>query len=332
MRIPLKIKLRLALIFLFGLMLAVVTASHFALFRITERTRGVFEANYQSLDYVEKMRDALEAADLQRFEATLQKQEGNITEVGETEATSALRTAFSKLEISPSDTAARREAVQHLAEIHQLNREAIVRANDATFQMAERFAGWLALLGTVAALVAFGFIFNFPHYIAQPVERLTEGIRQIAEKNYAFRIHEHSNDEFGEMTRAFNNLAERLEGWEQSSLAAIVRAKQRVEAVIALFPDAVVGLSEERKIIFVNPAAAALLALKPEEIVGRHAPDVALHNDLLRELLKNEPGATASLNVFADGQEQRFEASSQDIWGASGERIGRVLWLRRGQA
>lgn len=329
MKILLKQKLRFALIFIFGLMLAVVAASHFALFKITDRTKNIFKANYESLEFVEQMRDALDAADFQNFEKTLQKQEANITEIGETEATAALRDSFSKLKNAPADTLARRQMLRQLAEIHQLNRAAIIRANDATYRQSEQFSFWLALLGTLAVLLAFVFIFNFPEYIARPVERLTEGIRQIAQKNYAVRIHEHSHDEFGEQTRAFNDLAQRLEGWEQSNLATVVRAKQRVEAVIALFPDAVVGLNEERKIIFINPPAAALLALKPEEIAGKSALDLALHNDLLRELLKNETGSTSDLKIFADGSEQTFETSTREILGSTGERIGQVLWLRR---
>lgn len=327
MSISLKLKLRLALIFIFGLLLAVVVASHFALFQITERTKNIFRANHESLEFVEQMRDALDNGDLPKFESALQKQEANITEAGETEATAGLRTAYNTLKNKPSDGASRHLALRYLADIHQLNRAAIIRANDDTYRLTSRFSTWLSVLGTVAVLLAFILIFNFPDYIANPVERLTEGIRQIARKNYEARIHEHSHDEFGEMTHAFNNMAERLEQWEKSSMAAILKAKRRVEGVISLFPDALIGLDEQQKILFINPAAAHLLALKPESITGTPAADVAAYNDLLRELLQ-AGSASRTLQIFSDGHERSYESAPYNLQDDEGENIGSVILLR----
>jgi nitrogen fixation/metabolism regulation signal transduction histidine kinase len=328
MKISLKQKLRFALIFVFGLMLAVVAASHFALFKITDRTKNIFKANYESLEFVEKMRATLDVADFQNFEKTLAQQEANITEIGETEATAALREGFSALKNAPADSLARRQVLRQLAEIHQLNRAAIVRSNDETYQMTERYGTSLAMLGTLSVLLAFTLIFNFPDYIARPVVRLKDALLAVADKNYAERIHVLSHDEFGELATAFNLMAERLDAFEHSSLASVLRAKQRVEAVISLFPDAVLGLDEARKILFLNPAAAALLALKPAEVVGKYAPDVALYNDLLRELLKNN-APKATLKIFADGAEKSFESKVFEVLGEKEVSIGTFILLRQ---
>lgn len=332
MKISLKTKLRLALIFIFGLMMLVVATSHFSLFKITERTKTVFKANFESLHFVEEMRESLEpetvAADFEKFENSLKKQEANITEIGEPEATAGLREAFLTFKKTPSDSSARRKMLQKLAEIHQLNQIAIIRANDETYQMTEKFAFWLAMIGTFSALFAFTFIFNFPDYIARPVVRLKEAILKVADKNYSERVRVLSHDEFGEVATAFNVMAERLDDFEKGNLAKIIRAKQRVEALISMFPDAVVGLDEGRKILFVNPPAADLFALKPAEVVGKYAPDVALHNDLLRELLKNEDPKTP-LKIFADGAEQVFEPKTFEVLDDVGAAIGQFILLRR---
>ena len=143
MILSLKLKLRLALVFIFGLLLLVVSSSHYALFKITDRTKNVFKANYESLEYVEQMRAALDVPDFQQFEQYLKKQERNVTEVGEAEVTVLLREGFTNFLKVRSDTL-RRQVRQHLSTIHQLNRQAIIRANDATYALAESYAFWLA--------------------------------------------------------------------------------------------------------------------------------------------------------------------------------------------
>ena len=329
MNISLKLKLRIALVFIFGLLLAVVVASHFALFQINERTKNIFRANYESLEYVEQMREALDAADFPKFEAALQKQEANITESGEAELTTGLRAAFTVLGNAPSDSGSRRLALRQLATIHQLNRAAIIRANDETNRLTTSFSVWLSVLGTVAVLLVFILLFNFPDYIANPVERLTEGIRQITRKNYETRMHEHSHDEFGELTRVFNNMAERLEQWEKSSMAAVLKAKRRVEGVISLFPEALIGLDEQQKILFINPAAARLLALQPRAVAEMPAADIAAYNDLLRELLQAGP-TPRMLNIYSEGSERVFESVTYVLHNDDNENIGSVILLRPG--
>ena len=326
MILSLKLKLRLALVFIFGLLLLVFSSSHYALFKITDRTKNVFKANYESLEYVEQMRAALDVPDFQQFEQYLKKQERNVTEVGEAEVTVLLREGFTNFLKVRSDTL-RRQVRQHLSTIHQLNRQAIIRANDATYALAERYAFWLAIVGTGSALLVFVLIFNLPDYIAKPVLRLREGIQKIAAKDYSARIHEHSHDEFGALSHAFNDMAAQLEHWEKSNLAVVMRAKQRVEAVIALFPDAVIGLDEAKKILFINPPAAELLAINPPSAIGKYAPDVALHNDLLRELLTIQAGHK-HLKIFTREGEVPFDCQSFAIADQEGGNIGQVILLK----
>ncbi len=332
MKISLKLKIRLALIFIFGLLILVVATSYFSLFKITQRTKTVFKANFESLHFVEEMRESLETEsgkpDFEKFETNLTKQEANTTEIGEPEATAQLRGAFLKYKNTPTDSSAGKKMLRNLAEIHALNQNAIVRANDETYNLSEKFAFWLAVIATFSLLLAFTFILNFPDYIASPVVRLKEAILKIADKNYSERIREKSNDEFGELATAFNTMAERLDDFEKSNLAKIIREKQRVEAVISLFPDAAIGLDESRKILFVNPSAANLLALKPAEVVGKYAPDVALYNDLLREILKND-GAKMPLKIFADGREETFEQKIFEVSDENGAAIGQFIMLRK---
>lgn len=326
MRGSLKFKLQAAIALIFVLLLSVVALNHYALYHITEHAKNVFQANYESLEYVEQMRAALYPLDTALFEPPLRQQEGNITEPGETEATQALRRYYRVLQANPADNQARTGLTTALANISQLNRSAIVRANERTYLLAEQYGLWSAMLGTTSALLVFVLLFNLPDYIARPVLRLKEGIQKIAAKDYTARIHEHSHDEFGALTAAFNDMAARLEQWEQSSLAAVLKAKQRLEVVISLFPEAAIGLDESGKVLFVNPSAARLLSLNPASVLGRPAAELAQYNDLLREMLALE---TSEFRIVADEAEQTFTYRSFPVSDQEGGTIGRMLLLEQ---
>lgn len=334
MKFSLKNKLRAGLIFIFGLMFFVVVASHYYLYHIASQTRDIFKANYETLDFLESMRDALDPAnageqpDMARFDEALKRQEANITEQGEAEATLQLRMAFDTYRQIRSDTA-RRQMLLQLAQISALNRAAVVRKNADALKSAEDASVGLAILGTVCTLLAFTFLFNFPDYIANPIARLTEGIRRISEKNYGERIHDNATgDEFGEMTEAFNTMAAQLDAYERSSLAQVMEEKRRLETVLSMFPEAVLGFDDQQKILFVNPNAEKLLGFTQSSAVGKYGPDLALHNDLLRALLKQTDN-TAPLRIFADGRESFFKQETFAVYDAKGEHsIGQFIVLK----
>ena len=50
--------------------------------------------------------------------------------------------------------------------------------------------------------------------------------------------------------------------------------------------DPVIGLDEERKIIFANSEAVKISGLKTEELIGKNAREISIHNDLIRSLLQ----------------------------------------------
>ena len=66
------------------------------------------------------------------------------------------------------------------------------------------------------------FIVNFPSIITTPIYKLAEAIKEIANKNYQYRIHIDNKDEFGKLANAFNEMAARLEYFESSNLNKLI--------------------------------------------------------------------------------------------------------------
>jgi len=52
---------------------------------------------------------------------------------------------------------------------------------------------------------------NFPNYIAGPIRKITEDIKDIANSDFKNRITINSKDEFKELAEAINYMAEKLE-------------------------------------------------------------------------------------------------------------------------
>lgn len=317
MALHIKDKLRLGLLFLFGLVLLLAALGIGFVYRLQRDSGAILQDNYRSLEYVREMQrvaDGLEAGyrvDREPFAENLRLEEANLTERGEGEAVRQVRGAW---EAFRRDSSARHLVTirQGLYRIQDLNMQAIVRKNAAARRSAETATLVIGVLGTLCVLVAFTFALNFPSYIAEPLRQLTEGIRAVAARNYQARMRVRSQDEFGEVAVAFNGMVDKLDEYENSNLAKILFEKRRIETIIANLRDAVIGLDEKKNVLFANAVALNLLNLNETDLVGRYAPDVALKNDLFRTLL-NGTGGSRELKIYADDRESFFVREAFDV-------------------
>ena len=146
---------------------------------------------------------------------------------------------------------------------------------------------------------------------ARPISELTRGIVEIAHRNYSKRLHFYSTREFNEVATSFNDMAERLEEYQQSSLATLLSSKKYLEAIVNSIHEPIIGLNHDRQILFVNNEALTVLNLKREQMIHQSADELSLKNDLLRRLIrelvhpneKHEP-----LKIYADDKESFFQA------------------------
>jgi PAS domain S-box-containing protein len=90
--------------------------------------------------------------------------------------------------------------------------------------------------------------------------------------------------------------------------------KKRIETLINNLHDPVIGLDENRKILFINEEALKISGLRKEEVIGISANEVALHNDLIRTLLQAASDKEETLKIYADSRESYFEKLSFPIF------------------
>jgi PAS domain S-box-containing protein len=331
MIVKLKTKLSLGLVFLFIVILLFGVLGLFYINRLSDEGRLVLKNNHESLLYCNRMLQALEDLRtdknaLSGFRENLKKQQANITEVGEKEATDDLTKNFNEMLADPSDSSNYADIRKSIIKIQEVNEMAILRKNAVAQKTAESAKDILTILFTILTLVAFTFIFNLPGIISDPIASLAEGIRAIAAKDYKKRIYLRQGDEFGELADAFNTMAQKLDEYENSNLAQIKFEKSRIETIINQMRDGIIGLDDRRNILFLNAVAEKLLGLKESGIAGQYAPDVALSNDLMRNLLQEEP-EKKELKIYADNKESYF---SKDVLNVTNNEkvIGQVIVLR----
>jgi two-component system, NtrC family, sensor histidine kinase KinB len=314
-----KQKLQLGMGLLFAMILLLASLSVFYINRLSNDTKNILVANYNTLDYSRKMQMALDnniqlPQNQQLFSENLALQQKNITETGEAQLTSSLATHFGLLQQNFNDSQLVKNIRRDISNIMLLNMQAIQRKNKVAETTSDNAVFWISIIGTICFIIAFTLLFNLPGNIANPVRELTASIKEIAERNYSRRLHFNKKDEFGELAASFNTMAEKLEEYQASSVQKLLIEKKRIETLINNMNDPVIGLDENKKVLFMNHMALRISGLKPEQVTGKPVEELALHNDLIRSLVQelyngNLQKETTKLpvKIYADNKESYFE-------------------------
>ncbi|MGL2964354.1 ATP-binding protein [Flavobacterium sp. RSB2_4_14] len=319
MKIKTKLNLGVGLLFIMILILSLVSAYY--IFSIKKDTENILKANYNTLEYSRNMLTSLDEMNANEskaivvFESNLKKQIINITEVGEDKATNNLQMSFELLKRNKKDEKVKAQIRQDIFEIMKLNMNAIKDKSDIAKNTAETANLWIAIVGTLCFLIAFNLLVNLPNNIANPIKELTASFKEIANRNYSERVHFQNHNEYGDLAKSFNTMAEKLEEYSNSSLHKLTFEKKRLETLINNMHDPIIGLDNQGIILFVNDGALKIIGLKKEDVIGQLATTLALKNDLMKSLIINESESAKAntMKIFADGKESYFEKEKVNI-------------------
>lgn len=318
-----KTKLRLGFGFLFLVVLLFGAISLYYMNKISISSKVILKDNYKSLRLTSSMRAILDDHTVplsprpkREFSALLEQERRNITEPGERKAVELVRQAFEELSdpaVSLRDKAsALKSARQQLRIIDQLNMAAISSKNDAALHGVEQAAAYLIFAASICFLVLFSFMLNFPGFVANPLREFSEAIKGISRQNYKQQLQFSSTDEFAELAKEFNTMARHLNKWENSNLAKLQSEKLRIEAIIEQMNDAIIGLDEQKKILFINKVACSLLNMDKTDVMGQDVNALVDKNDLLKKILNAEAGGK-NLTIYADHKTSYFQLEQSTI-------------------
>ena len=307
---------------------------------VSDDTQNILADNYNSLLYSRQMLESLDAIRenpnaRKEFEAGLEAQKKNLTEKDEDVLTNRLSSNCEKA-LDDMDDESIRQIRQTIYTIMAVNMSAIYEKNEVAVHTAERSLFWIWTVGIACIVIAFLFLARLPRSVSVQIQKLTDGIKEITNANYSKRLNLGNEPEFKEIATLFNEMAERLAEYRNSSLEDILQGKKYIETIINSIAEPIIGLSKERKILFVNDEAMTVLNLTRENIIDKPAPEVALKNDLLRRLIRQlvHPDDNKDpLKIYADNKESYFQVKYIPInvnrqTGLESKYVGDVILLK----
>ncbi|MEO8860507.1 MAG: ATP-binding protein [Ginsengibacter sp.] len=325
-----KRKIWLGSFFMFILLVVTATVGIIFMANLKKDAKKILQDNYESLSYTIEMEQSLDTIPLvnnitiQRFNNALTRQEHNITETGEAQITANLRSAFTNFTRGDTSIGNLKKLHESIQNILVINMKAIQRKG----QNAEKTAGdaltIIIALGGIVFIIGLTFVINFPGIITNPISNLTQGIKEIANKNYKHRIHIDNKDEFGTLADAFNEMAERLEYFESSNLNKLLLEKARAEAVINSLRDASIGIDKNDHVLFANKQALELLGLSSEDVANVDVITLKKRNDLFAFLIDNNN--STPFKIVVDNKENYFVKEVMDI--TEGDTRNKVIVLK----
>ncbi len=110
----------------------------------------------------------------------------------------------------------------------------------------------------------------------EPLRQLTHGAERIGRGDLDMRITVRSRDEFGRLSRVFNQMARQL----RKSLTALKHREAHFRSLIENAADMIVILDAEGGVQYASPSTERLLGYPPDALAGRRAFDLVHPDDL----------------------------------------------------
>ena len=341
----LKTKIRLVLLALFFVVTLLGVLGGYYVQRTSTNSLLMLQENYQAIKYTRDMSKAVNdmiailvlentapayrnqqlrmASD--EFERNLNMQLNKITAKEEQELTEQLKQDFERFrdtlmrvnstkEVSTDIYMQKNYIEDMLKTVYNMNDKMIQQRTLEANKIANKVTMGMVILGTLFFLFAVIAMFYFPSYVAEPIQSLTESIRQIARKNYSERIVIESGDEIGEMAKSFNLMAVKLEEYENINMSQVLSEKKRTETIVSRMNEAIIGLDDNKNILFANPPALKLIGSLEENFIGQNARQLVrqqpILQGLLKEVLNNEVKTSRTfpaISVDKDGKRLYYD-------------------------
>jgi signal transduction histidine kinase/HAMP domain-containing protein len=281
---------------------------------LDHNSQDILKDNYLSVLAAQRMRDAADAleraalarargrahpsaADLDRqrgsFERELRFQEGNITEVGEREATARVRAGWAELQdalaqvLGASDAEAEAVYFARLEptllalrtgtnEILALNQDAMVRKSDRARKSAQHMSTLMLVVTLAAIALGFWGSLFFTDRLTRPLAVLAQAVRRLGQGDLVARARVPGKDEIAQVAGEFNTMADRLAAYRSSSLGELLQAQQASQAAIDSLSDPVLVFDLQGGLVSANQAATDQFGLdgEAEDAMAKAAVEV----------------------------------------------------------
>ena len=117
----------------------------------------------------------------------------------------------------------------------------------------------IAVFISIWTMVILGAVFN-ALMITKPIKELLVGVKSIATGNFKKRIDMPVGPELRELIASFNDMAERLERYEEQNIEELTAEKAKLETLVSTIADGAILLDTNLQLLLVNPTARRIFA------------------------------------------------------------------------
>jgi len=220
--------------------------------------------------------------------------------------------------------------------LREINQEAMFRTSERAHGLAQRAVWSMVFIGSAAVIIGLGFSLVLANFYVRPVRQMMEATQKISRGHYDVEISTDSSDELGRLAHEFNAMAKRLKSYHDLNIEEIMSEKRKSEAIIRSMDDGIVVVDETLRVTGINPTAAAVLGVDPDQVREKHFLEVVKNEDLFNSMKQaietGQPPLLEErktiLTVERDKKRHHYQFSVIPMGGKSSPLLGVVLLLR----
>jgi two-component system, NtrC family, sensor histidine kinase KinB len=220
--------------------------------------------------------------------------------------------------------------------LRDLNHETMYAASNRANKLSLQAVFSISVIGAASVLLVIVFSLFVSHLISRPVTELGEAALQVAQGNYDVTLPVRGSDELALLATQFNLMVEKLKQFHDMNIGRIIAEKRKSEAIIRSVDDGIAVVDDHFLITNLNPAAARIFGVLPEDSLEKHILEVMgdekLFHFLQESLTSSRPPHMEEgediLTITTGGETRHYQVSMVPMRTPSGVIPGVVLLLR----
>jgi PAS domain S-box-containing protein len=153
--------------------------------------------------------------------------------------------------------------IEHVREEIQADHEQKIAGLNNKLDWIGRILGIATFLSLIVAISLTFFLYRS---IANPIKKLAQAAKNIAQGDLDDRIDYESNDELGQLSQTFNNMAE--------SLSRTTVSRDYVDSIIESMADLLIVTDKDYTITRINSAGLSMLERKKGKVLGQKVQSI----------------------------------------------------------
>ncbi len=117
---------------------------------------------------------------------------------------------------------------------------------------------------------------RFSKYLISPLNELINGTKRISKGNFSEKIYINSNDEFRVLADNFNYMSNEIE----MKINEINTVNSRLTATLDSMINGIIAISNEKKILFINPEAQKIFHIKENEAMDKKIIEIFQNHEI----------------------------------------------------